>query len=55
MYLLLRSILASLIGAGAIATLEANPIVTLLMASVSVMMWISILSNLLKLVQFVGS
>lgn len=54
MYLLAKALLASVLGAATMATLEASPIGAALIATLSVLMWISVLTDALRLMRALG-
>ncbi len=55
MYMLAKALLASLLGAGAVATMESSPLGSLLIGSLSVMMWFSIMTDVIRVMRFFGA
>ena len=54
MYLLTKATLASVLGVGAVAIIDATPIGSLVIGAISVLMWLSIAKDVLDLLRWVG-
>ena len=54
MYLLTKALLASVLGAGAVAIIEATPIGAFLIGLISVLMWLSIAKDVIDLLRWIG-
>jgi len=54
MYLLAKALLASVLGAGAVAIMEATPVGAFAIGAISVLMWLSITKDILDLLRWVG-
>jgi len=54
MYLLAKAMLASVLGAGAVAIIDATPAGAFMIGAISVLMWLSIAKEVLDLLRWLG-
>ena len=54
MYLLTKAMLASVLGAGAVAIIDSTPAGAFVIGAISVLMWLSIAKDVLDLLRWVG-